>query len=104
MGKDFEFLITGNIEIPLDEYDKIMTPTSYEWKKEIKNDWTYYQVGEDEYSYSWEIPGIQITFNELIPYEKARMIAVEIVANIKATGQAAELVILDKTIVYRFDQ
>ncbi len=80
-----------------------MTPVSFEWTKTTKNDWTYYQVGEDEYSYSWEMPGIQMTFNESIPYRKAKRIADEVVENIRATGQAAELVTLDKTKVYRFD-
>jgi hypothetical protein len=102
-GKDFEFLITGDIDISPDNYDKIMTPHSFEWTKIIKNDWTYYQVGQDEFSYSWEMPGIQMTFNDSIPYQKARMIADEVVENIRATGQAAELVTLDKTKIYRFD-
>ena len=102
-GKDFEFLITGDINILSDNYDKIMTPTSFEWTKTNKKDWTYYQVGQDEYSYSWEMPGIQMTFNESIPYQKAKKIADEVIENIRATGQIAELVILNKTKVYRFD-
>jgi hypothetical protein len=101
-GKDFEFLITGDIEIPKDTYDSIMTPNSIEWIKIDKNNWTYYQVGQDEYNYSWEMPGIQMTFNESISYQKAKKIADEVVENIKATGQKAELVVLDKTKVYRF--
>ena len=68
-----------------------------------KNDWTYYQVGQDEYSYSWEMPGIQMTFNESIPFQKAKKIADEIVEKIRATGQDAELMTLDKTKVYRLD-
>lgn len=102
-GKDFEFLIAGDVEIPTDDYDKVMTPVSFEWTKTTKNDCTYYQVGEDEYSYSWEMPGIQMTFNESISYQKAKKIADEVVENIRATGQAAELVTLEKTKVYRFD-
>jgi hypothetical protein len=102
-GKDFEFLITGDINISPDNYDKIMTPTSFEWTKTNKNDWTYYQVGQDEFSYSWEMPGIQMTFNESIPYQKAKKIADEIIENIRATGQIAELVTLDKTKVNRFE-
>ena len=102
-GKDFEFLITGNIVISENDFDKIMTPRSFDWTKIAKNEWTYYQVGQDEFSYSWEIPGIQMTFNESISYQKARRIADEVVENIRATGQAAELVPLDKTQVCRFE-
>src|SRR5687767_6746859 len=100
-GKDFEFLITGDIDIPSDTYDSIMTPNSLDWIKIDKNNWTYYQVGQDEFSYSWELPGIQMTFNESMPYQKAKKIADEVVENIKATGQSAELVTLDKTKIYR---
>ena len=102
-GKDFEFLIIGDIDIPADTYDSIMTPNSFEWIKIEKNNWTYYQVGQDEFSYSWEAPGIQMTFNESIPFQKAKKIAEEVIENIKATGQIPELVTLDKTKVYRFD-
>ena len=101
-GKDFEFLITGNIVISESDFDKIMTPRSFEWIKVSKNGWTYYQIGQDEFSYSWEIPGIQMTFNESMPYQKAKKIADEVVENIKGTGQSAELVTIDKTKVYRF--
>ena len=102
-GKDFEFLIVGDINVPADNYDKIMTPISFDWMKINKNNWTYYQVGQDEYSYSVEMPGIQMTFNESIPFQKAKKIADEIIENIRATGQDAELVTIDKTKVYRFD-
>jgi hypothetical protein len=71
-GKDFEFIITGDMDISADNYDNLMTPNSFEWTKINKNDWTYYQVGQDEYSYSWEMPGIQMTFNESIPFQKAK--------------------------------
>ncbi|MBL7747032.1 MAG: hypothetical protein JNM19_06365 [Chitinophagaceae bacterium] len=102
-GKDFDFLIKGDIEISPDMYDKIMTPDSFEWIKIVKDDWTYYQVGQDEYSYSWEIPGIQMTFNESIPFHKAKQIANQVVEKIRATGQDAQLVILDKLKIQSFD-
>lgn len=96
-GKDFEFLITGDIEIPADEFDAIMTPNSFAWTKADNNGWPYYQVEQDKFSYSWETPGIQMSFNDDITYEKAKAIADEIVENIKRAGQTAEL-----EIVYRF--
>jgi len=100
----FEFLIIGNLNIPAEEYDQIMTPNSFEWLKLERGGWTYYQVGNDEFSYSWEEPGIQMTFNKEIAFEKAKKLAGEVVNNIKACGQEAELVVLDSTKVYHFDQ
>lgn len=101
-GKDFEFLITGDIDIPAEDYDNIMTPNSFDWTKTMKDEWPYYQVGQDEFSYSWEMPGIQMTFNKEMPYGKAKKIADEVLGNIKGTGQQVELVTLDKTKVYKF--
>lgn len=101
-GKDFEFLIRGDINIS-SNYDEIMTPNTFEWVKTIKDDWPYYQVGKDEFSYSVEEPGIQMTFNKEIQYSKAKKIADEIIENILKTGQKAELLILDKSKVHRFD-
>jgi len=43
-----------------------------------------------------------MTFNKEMPYDKAKKIAEEVISNIKATGQDAELVELDKSKVYRF--
>lgn len=102
-GKDFEFLITGEIEIPAIEYDRIMTPNSFEWVKIYKDDWPYYQVGRDEFSYSWEIPGIQMTFNEGMSFEKAKKIADEVVENIRSLGVAVQLHILDRNTPYQFE-
>lgn len=102
-GKDFEFLIIGDVDIPAADYDRIMTPNTFEWKKVNRDDWYYYQVGEDEFTYSWEMPGIQMTFNKEISFEKAKQIADEIICNIKATGQEAKLVISNSSTVYRFD-
>lgn len=101
-GEDFEFLITGDIRVSDNDHDKIMTPKTINWEKVTKNDWPYYKVGQDEFSYSWEEPGIQMTFNKEITFEKAKMIADEIIKNILESGQAAELIILDKRKVYKF--
>ena len=101
-GENFEFLIIGDIYI-FSDFDNIMTPNSFEWIKTIKDNWNYYQVGEDEFSYSIEEPGIQMTFNNEIIFDKAKKIADEIIANITATGQKAKLIILDKKNTYRFD-
>ena len=102
-GKDFEFLITGDIDIPAADYDQIMTPNTFQWKKVSRDNWYYYLVGEDEFTYSWEIAGIQMTFNKEIKFEKAKRIAEEVISNIKAVGQEAELVVLNSSTVYRFD-
>ena len=101
-GENFEFLITGDVEVPSSNYDDIMTPNSFAWEKTTKNDWTYYKVGQDEFSFSWEMPGIQFTFNKEVKFEKAKKIADEIIDNLRSNGQKAELVILEKGKVYRF--
>ncbi|WP_442845382.1 hypothetical protein [Leeuwenhoekiella sp. H156] len=102
-GENFEFLITGVDKIPDEKYDIIMTPNSFEWKKVMKDDWPYYVVGDDEFSFSWEMPGIQFTFNNEVKYEKAKKIADEIIENINSIGQKAELIILEKNKIYRFE-
>ena len=51
-------------------------------------------------SFSWEIPGIQLTFNKEVKYEKAKKIADEIIENINSTGHKAELITLEKNKVY----
>jgi hypothetical protein len=77
-GKDFEFLITpGDIEIKSEDFDNLMTPDSMPWTKVVKNERTYYQVGVDAFSYSRETPGIQMSFNAEMTFEKARQIAEE---------------------------
>ncbi|WP_148639433.1 hypothetical protein [Aquimarina longa] len=101
-GENFEFLITGVDEIPNEDYDNIMTPNSFEWKKVTKDDWPFYKVGEDQFSFSWEIPGIQFTFNKEVRYEKAKKIADEIIENLISIGQNAELIILESNKVYKF--
>lgn len=105
-GADFEFLITpSDIEIKSEDFDRIMTPESFGWLKADKNNWNYYQVGSDEFSYSWEIPGIQMTFNNEIKYVKAKQIADEVVAKLsKYTSQKVELVFIPKDRVISFQQ
>ena len=73
-----------------------------DWEKIIKNKWPYYKVGDDEFSYSWEIPGIQMTFNNEISYQKAKKIADEVIGNLIASGQKVKLITIDKTKVYKF--
>lgn len=101
-GTDFEFLIRGHIEISTENFDKIMAPSSFSCIKTLKDNWLYYQVGEDEFSYSFEPPGIQMTFNDAISYQKAKAIADEVIENIRHTGQNADLQILSKNILYSF--
>jgi len=101
-GENFEFLITGDIEIPEKNYDQIMTPNSFEWEKVIKDEWPFYTVGEDEFSFSWEISGIQFTFNKEVKYQKAKKIADEIIENLNSIGQKAELLTLESNKIYKF--
>ena len=92
-GKDFEFLITpGDIEIKSEDFDNLMTPDSIPWTKVFKNECAYYQVGVDEFSYSRDTPGIQMSFNAEITFEKARQIVEEVADKlIKYTGQEIEV-------------
>ena len=99
-GNDFDLLITGNIQLPEDEYDKIMTPNSFPWNKVTLAKWAMYNVEQDSFCFSKDIHGIQMSFNETISYQKARRIADEIIENIKATGQKADLLVLGKPKIY----
>lgn len=80
-----------------------MTPNTFQWSKVSKENWYYYQVGEGQFSYSWELPGIQMFFSYNIPFAKAKLIADEVIGNIIATGQDAKLVVLDSSNAHRFD-
>ncbi len=102
LGKNFEFLIRGEIELTPENHDEIMTPNTIVWQKIMKDDYPYYKVGEDEFSYSWEMPGIQMTFNPEIKYAKAKKIADEVMENLNNAGQSAELVELQSNTVYSF--
>ncbi|ASU32274.1 hypothetical protein [Mucilaginibacter xinganensis] len=101
-GDNFEFLIKGDIDIPNEKFDKIMVPISLICRKVEKDNWIYYQIGNDEFSYSFEPPGIQMTFNKEITFNKAKQIADEVLNNIRSTGQEAELVILSSGNIYKF--
>lgn len=82
-GEDFEFLLTpGDIEIGIEEFDQLMTPYSMKWNKIFRDNWYYYQVDNDEFTYSFELPGIQMTFNKEISYKKAKTIAEEVAKNL----------------------
>jgi hypothetical protein len=93
-GKDFEFLITpGDLEIKQEDFDTLMTPDSLPWTKATLNDKTYYKVGKDEFSYSRETAGIQMTFNDAITFEKARKIVEEVTDKLtKHTGKEIEVI------------
>ena len=103
-GGDFEFLITpSDIEVKKEDFDRVMTPNSFPWTKSIKDNWPYFGVDNDEFSYSWEEPGIQMTFNNEISYNKAKLIADEVVTKLsKYTGQEVELIFIPKNKVISF--
>jgi hypothetical protein len=102
-GKDFEFMITGDINIPIDKFEDIMLPKSLELKEIKRDNWTYYQFGENEFTYSYEMVGIQMTFNDNIDYRKAKEIVDEVLEQIKCFGQKPELLILRSDTLYKFD-
>ncbi|OQP61943.1 hypothetical protein A3860_30070 [Niastella vici] len=95
-GKDFEFLITpGDLEIKREDFDNLMTPDSLTWTKVSKNNRTYYQVGKDEFSYSTEKSGIQMSFNYTITFEKARQIVEEVSTKLSQyTGKEIDVLVV----------
>lgn len=92
-GKDFEFLITpGDIEIQPNDFDNLMTPDSIPWTKITRNEQICYQVGKDEFAYSRKTPGIQMTFNAAMKFEKARQIVEEVASKLTSyTGREIEV-------------
>jgi len=85
MNKHFEFLIThpDDFEVADELFDSLMTPDNIKWTKVIKDDWPHYQIDSGYFSYSWEPPGIQMTFSFGFPYDVARLIADEIIVKLK---------------------
>ena len=105
-GRDFEFLIIhpDELEINGDIFDKLMTPDNISWTKISKDNWYYYVVGQDEFTYSWEPPGIQMTFNDDIIYDKAKDIAEQVVTKLKNfSGLDIDLVFIDKQQLIKFE-
>lgn len=97
-GKDFEFLIThpDEFEILDKDFEGLMTPDDMPWSKILKNNWTYYTVGADEYYFSMEPPGIQMVFNHEMPYNKAKNIGDQIVEKLKRySGLEIELILIN---------
>ena len=99
----FEFLIAGDIELTSDQFDNLMMPAFYDIKKVEKNGWVYFQVDSDEYTYSCEPPGIQMTFNKEATFQKAKQIADKIVQNLNRAGFTAELLVIDNSKITRFE-
>ena len=108
-GKDFEFLICrvedynfgSDFEISEKDFYKVMTPNTFEYEVLNNSEWNL-KVGNNTINYSWEPPGIQMTFNEEIDFTTAKKIADEVIENlIKYTGHKAKLLILpnDGTII-----
>jgi hypothetical protein len=99
----FEFLITGDIELSPEQFETLMMPTSFEVKKVEKDGWVYFQTSSDEFSYSWEPSGIQMTFNKEATFQKAMQIADEVTRNLNSAGFDAELLVIDDSQVVKFD-
>lgn len=99
----FEFLITGDIELTPEQFDNIMLPVSFQTKKVERSGWVYFHADGDEFSYSWEPPGIQMTFNKECTFQKAKQIADEVVQNLNSSGFEAELIVIDNSQVLKFE-
>jgi len=56
---EFEFLITGEIIMP-HQCDEVLTPIIFKWSKFYIDKWPYNKVGDDYYTFSIEMPGLQI--------------------------------------------
>jgi len=98
----FEFLITGDIELTPEQFGTLLAPASMKVEQVERKGWIYFQANGDEFSYSWEIPGIQMMFNKECTFEKARQIAEKVVENLKSAGFDAELVIIDNSQITKF--
>ncbi|WP_290796517.1 hypothetical protein [Flavihumibacter sp. UBA7668] len=99
----FEFLICGEIELSPEQFTRLMMPVSFQVKQVERNELVYFQADGDEFSYSCEPPGIQMTFNDECTYQKARKIADEVVHNLTIAGFSAELIVLDNSKIYKFE-
>ena len=99
-GSDFYLLITGATQIEKGSYDTLMTPKTFEWSRISQIKWPIYRVGEDEYSFSFEKNGIEITFCESVRFNKAKQIGDEIVEKLCSTGQIVNLYVMAKPKIY----
>ncbi len=99
-GKDFEFLLVGNIQIPAGEYDNLMTPNSFDWTKVTMKNSTIYTVNEESYNFSQDTDGLHMSFTPGFTFTIARQIVNEIIKNLNQAGQTAELAVLGFPIVY----
>ncbi len=98
---EFEFLISGDIDMTDKELSVFFIPAVLRASVDERNGWTYYCVGTSEFSYSVEPPGVQMTFDSVTSYLAARSIADIVLTNLKACGRNVDLQVLDKTKLYR---
>jgi len=99
----FEFLITGDIELTSEQFENLLMPSSFQIQKVERNGWVYFHASGDEFSYSWELPGIQMTFNKECSFQKAKQIADEVVQKLNAAGFDAELAKIDNSQITKFE-
>jgi hypothetical protein len=99
----FEFLITGDIELTSEQFETLLVPASFQIQKVERNGWGYFEASGDEFSYSWELPGIQMTFNKECSFQKAKQIADEVVQKLNAAGFDAELIVIDNSQIIKFE-
>ncbi|GAB2653905.1 hypothetical protein GCM10027036_04050 [Flavihumibacter cheonanensis] len=102
MPGKFEFLITGDNELSSEQFNTLLFPTTYQVKKIERDGWSYFQTEGDEFSYSWEPPGIQMTFNKECSFQKAKQIADEVVQNLVKAGFNVELLVINNTQITTF--
>ena len=100
MGKDFEFLITGDVQIEASEYDTIMTPKSWTFKRATVGKWNMYTLDGELYCVSQEADGIHLSFTPAFTYAVARQIADEIMEKLQAARKPAALVVLGYPVTF----
>lgn len=102
IGEDFRCFIRrkGDVEFGDDfdilskDFENALIIKSKDCKKEQREGWVFYKVGNDEYTFDFEPVGIMIYFNDNITYPKAKEILDEICLNImEASKQEAEVVV-----------
>jgi hypothetical protein len=99
----FEFLITGDIELTSEQSETLMLPFSFQVQQVERNGWIYFHSTGDEFSYSWEPQGIQMTFNKECTFQKAKQIADEILQNLREAGFDADILLIENSQIIKFD-
>lgn len=99
-GKDFEFVITGDVQISTGDYDRLLAPNSFKWRKKTVKTCNLYFIDQEAYSFSQEEDGIHMSFTPGFAYPLARQIVDEIIQNLREAGKVVGLVVWGFPILY----